>query len=58
MGIRTNLSTGTEFPVHTVKNKKRLPAPAKNVGTLVGYQGIRSRSWAKAPLNHPSQNTK
>ena len=50
MGIRTNHSTATEFAAHTVKMNTRGPAPAKNVGTLVGYQGIRSRSWAKAPL--------
>ena len=50
MGIRKNCSTGTRFPAHTVMYKLGLPARAKILGTLVGYQGIRSRSWAKAPL--------
>ena len=54
MGIRTNVSTGTEFRAHTAKMERAFPAPAKNVGTLVGYQGIRSRSWAKAPLSGPA----
>ena len=55
MRIRTNHSTGTEFPAHTVKVNATLPAPAKNVRTLVRYQGIRSRSWAKAPLTKFSE---
>ena len=37
MGIRTKRSTGTRFPAHTVKIGIRLPAPAKNLPTLVGF---------------------
>ena len=55
MGIRKNCSTGTRFPAHTVMYKLGLPARAKILGTLVGYQGIRSRSWAKAPLREDSE---